>query len=203
MNKKQPLSQKQKNILNGKLLKLAEQLSLLKKCIAVFCVLIIALNAYHIRRLHSDSSKLRDLMSMYKKTKYELSMIENRHLESNKNFIQKRSVYKRVPGESFVKSLFNRQIGVTNPSRKKKIKKTNILMNLDPEIEQKLGDPLRVSPDIELQTYREMMRRLIKKSKENYKYTKIPVEEIVGGPESNSAQKNSMLYFLLNHLHRL
>ena len=75
---------------------LDNKLSKLKKGVAAFCLFIILLNVYHIKRLGAVSTDLSGLMNQYNQTVERMDGIKNRQETSYVNFLEKNKNYMRL-----------------------------------------------------------------------------------------------------------
>lgn len=86
-----------------KLAELNKELSILKKCVAIFCTLILLLNIYYVSRVSSVDTSLENLMKKHKKTSKKISYVINRTSKKYENFLERR-FYKLSFPEELIKS---------------------------------------------------------------------------------------------------
>lgn len=89
------------DIVKRKVTELDKELSVLKKCVAIFCILIIFLNMYHINRLGAVDSSMSSLMKKHKLTSKKISYVIQRSFSKYDSIGQKRNMKKNAPDMSF------------------------------------------------------------------------------------------------------
>lgn len=84
-----------------KLTEFNKELSILKKCVAAFCLLILVLNLYYITRVSNVDTSLGSLMKKHKKTSKKINyVLENSH-EKYIDTVKRKRIKRTVPTDHF------------------------------------------------------------------------------------------------------
>lgn len=88
-------------ILRRKVTELNKELSVLKKCVGIFCTLILLLNIYYVTRVSSVDQSLDSLMRKHRNTTKKITYVLERNKVKYDDIILKRNIKKNVPKENF------------------------------------------------------------------------------------------------------
>lgn len=132
---------------------LDSKLSTLKKGVAAFCLFIIILNVYHIKRLGTVSTDLSGLMNKYNETVERIDNIKQRHKSSYINFLDRNRNFMRLRPD------------IKDPS---------------PEVEQFMDDPLHSMEKGEIERHRRILDERLSKSTEDITAYIMPFEIMIG-----------------------
>jgi hypothetical protein len=136
---------------------LDKRLSLLKKGVGLFCVMIIILNFYHINRLGELSTNLSTLMGKYELTTAEILNFTEAHGKQFKHYIVTSGERTRI------------KYHIHNP---------------EPFVEQFMKDTLEHLPYGDVEIFRRVMLKRLAYSEEIVEEYKLPIGNIIGDVDS-------------------
>ena len=126
---------------------------MLKKGVAAFCLFIILLNIYHIKRLGTVSTDLSGLMNKYNETVNRMDNIKGRQKKSYIHFLERNRNFMRLRAD------------IKDPS---------------PEVEQFMDDPLRSMSRGDIEMHRNIMDEKLNKAEEDVVAYMMPFELMEG-----------------------
>ena len=161
-----PKASKQDQYLQKKIKELNSldsKLSTLKKGVAAFCLFIILLNVYHIKRLGTVSTDLSGLVNKYNDTVSRMDNIKKRQKKSYISFLDRNRSFMKLRPD------------IKDPS---------------PEVEQYMDDPLFNMKRSDIEKHRRILNDRLTNSEEDITAYIMPFEIMMGDYDGNKFEQS-------------